>query len=89
MAEAEVEHFRYMFPQFSIRKLVAAAIDNLLVQEKTGSRGGKMYRYTFQVAGTSSNIKMKENDVFLLVPAELRDSTAIVKEWKITIKVVP
>ncbi len=82
--EMEAEHYRHMFPEFSIGKLVAAKIDDLEIEEHTGARGGKYYSYKFRLKGLSSNMKISEGDKVLLVPEELRDSRMVLY-WAITI----
>ncbi|KKM05903.1 hypothetical protein LCGC14_1749390, partial [marine sediment metagenome] len=58
------EHYRTMFPEYSIGKLNSANIINL----ETFSDGGKKYYYTFDTISISSNMKVKEGEQVLLIP---------------------
>jgi len=58
------EHYRTMFPEYSVGKLNSANIINL----KGFSDGGKKYYYTFDTVSISSNMKVKEGAQVLLIP---------------------
>ena len=58
------EHYRTMFPEYSIGKLNSANIINL----EPFSDGGKKYYYTFDTISISSNMKVKEGAQVLLIP---------------------
>ncbi len=67
--QMDTEHYRVMYPEYSIGKLVAAKASNLKLHK---NRFGKYY-YTFEIRNLSSNIKMNLGDRMLLIPNEKRD----------------
>ncbi|KKN08879.1 hypothetical protein LCGC14_1052280, partial [marine sediment metagenome] len=84
MEEMEAEYFRTIYPEFSIAKLAAAKVSNLMVRQS----GMKKVYYEFQMKGLSSNMKVRINDSVLLIPNEKRDMNANrrMKSWKVTIE---
>jgi len=83
MEEMDKEYLRTIYPEFSIAKLVAAKITNLVVRKN----GTKVY-YEFQMKGLSSNMKVRPNDRVLLIPNEKRDMNANRRNesWKVAIE---
>ncbi|KKM85321.1 hypothetical protein LCGC14_1290220 [marine sediment metagenome] len=84
MEETDTEYFRTIYPEFSIAKLAAAKVSNLVIR-KIGIK--KVY-YEFQMKGLSSNMKIRANDRVLLIPNEKRDMSANrrMEPWKVTIE---
>ena len=82
MEEMDTEYIRTIYPEFSIAKLAAAKITNLVVRQS----GTKVY-YKFQMKGLSSNMKVRANSRVLLIPNEKRDiiSNRRMEPWKVTI----
>ncbi len=66
----EAEHFRTMFPEFSIGKMAAAKVSDLSTTSYGSEKG---ISYHLSIKGLSSNMKIKENDLVLLIPNIKRD----------------
>ncbi|KKM90222.1 hypothetical protein LCGC14_1240810 [marine sediment metagenome] len=83
MEELDAEFFRTIYPEFSIAKLAAAKITNLVQRYSVN----KTY-YEFQIEGLSSNMKVREGDRVLLIPNEKRDMSVNrrMKSWIVTIE---
>ncbi len=64
----EADFVRSMYPEYSIGKLNAARVQNL-----SQLALGKKFRYSFEIVGLSSNMKVGEKDRVLLLPNEARD----------------
>ena len=86
LQQQDDEFYRTMFPQFSIGKLFAARVENLTIHHP--SQNNNLVRYTFETKGLSSNMKVKEGDVVLLIPNSKRglriDSR--IHTWKVTLE---
>ncbi|KKN32511.1 hypothetical protein LCGC14_0813110 [marine sediment metagenome] len=84
MEEMDTEHFRTIYPEFSIAKLAAAKVSNLIIRQS----GVKKVYYEFQMKGLSSNMKIRANDRVLLIPNEKRDMSANrrMEPWKVSIE---
>ncbi|WP_371805244.1 DEAD/DEAH box helicase [Candidatus Lokiarchaeum ossiferum] len=84
MDELEAEHFRTIYPEFSIGKLAAAHVSNLRALET----GDKKIIHRFELRNLSSNMKIKEGDQVFLIPEEKRDLKVgpWIRVWIITIE---
>ncbi len=69
MDELEAEHFRTIYPDFSIGKLAAARVSNL----RALTTVDKKIIHRFELRNLSSNMKIKEGDQVFLIPEEKRD----------------
>ncbi len=83
--ELQSENFRHMYPEYSVGKLEAAEVHDIMVTSHTGPRGGKTYSYEFSTEGLSTNMKMDIGSYLLLVPEEYRDYRKV-KFWGVRIK---
>jgi len=68
LQQQDDEYFRTMFPDFSIGKLISARVRDLKIHKLQG----KSLKYTFNLIGLSSNMKLKEGDRVLLIPNSKR-----------------
>lgn len=82
--EMEADHFKHMFPDFSIAKLMVAQVEIKKKEQITGKRGGITYRYFMEIKGLSTNAKFSVGDMALICPNDLRDSP-LTKYWVIRI----
>ena len=82
----EAEHYRTMFPDFSIGKMAAAKVHNLRISYT----GSKKVHYKFETRGLSSNMKIKEGDIVLLIPLSKRDlePNFEIHKWTVTIRTI-
>lgn len=84
LQQREAEYYRIMFPDFSIGKMAAAKVSDL----RTVHHGEDKLYYKFSVKGLSSNMKLKEGDIVLLIPNAKRDLNTNFERynWWVTIK---
>ena len=84
MDELEAEHFRTIYPEFSVGKLAAAYVSNLRALET----GDKKIIHRFELRNLSSNMKIKEGDQVFLIPEEKRDLKVgpWIRIWIVTIE---
>ncbi len=64
LQQQDDEYYRTIFPQFSIGKLFSARVNKLELHDSSG----KTKYYTFETRDLSSNMKISEGDVVLLIP---------------------
>lgn len=83
--EFHSDFIRTIFPEHSIGKLIGAEVEKMQSTKSIGIRGGLGYYYQFELQGISSNSKINEGDVVILVPESLRDFGPLVKNWTIVI----
>jgi DNA polymerase III delta prime subunit len=84
LQQQEAEYYRIMFPEFSIGKMAAAKVTDLRIVH----HGENKFYYKFSIKGLSSNMKLKEGAVVLLIPYAKRDLNVNFEmyNWRVTIK---
>jgi len=84
LQKREAEFYRIMFPDFSIGKMAAAKVSDLRIVH----HGENKLYYKFTIEGLSSNMKLKERAVVLLIPYAKRDLNLNFEmyNWRVTIK---
>ncbi|MBD3190351.1 MAG: AAA family ATPase [Candidatus Heimdallarchaeota archaeon] len=82
--EYEADYFRTMFPDFSIGKLAAAEVTAIEIEPFQAPRSTK-YIHTFRLEGLSSNMKISEGSLVLMLPNKLRDISYGMWGWSVVI----
>lgn len=86
--EFEALHYRTMYPLFSIGKLNAAEVTNLQESHSSyqhGKREVDRYRYSFEMHGLSTNMKLSQGNNVYLLPNEMRNVRLGYNTWKVNI----